>query len=136
MQVAGNLKYDVRTAVANALTESLRANLPTDAPAIICGSTLEGEERMLLDAWPTVLETEPRAVMVLAPRHPDRFAAVAGLVAERGFPVREGQRVPPTSVAGRSRECFLTGYHWRSCLDLFARDSGICGRKPDTFGRT
>ena len=89
VHVAGNLKYDVRTAVANTLTELLRANLPTDAPTIICGSTLDGEERMLLDAWPTVLETEPSAVMVLAPRHPDRFAAVAGLVTERGFP---GQR--------------------------------------------
>ena len=88
VQVVGNLKYDVRTATANALTESLRANLPTDAPVIVCGSTLEGEERMLLDAWPTVLEAEPRAVMVLAPRHPDRFAAVAGLVAERDLPVQ------------------------------------------------
>ena len=104
VHVAGNLKYDVRTAVANALTELLRANLPTDAPTIICGSTLEGEERMLLDAWPTVLETEPRAVMVLAPRHPDRFAAVAGLVAERGFPCQRASefRQHPGPVASGS----------------------------------
>ncbi|HEY6377053.1 MAG TPA: glycosyltransferase N-terminal domain-containing protein, partial [Edaphobacter sp.] len=88
VQVGGNLKYDVRTAMANNLTESLRANLPAGAPVLVCGSTLEGEERMLLDAWPTVLEAEPRAVMVLAPRHPDRFATVANLIAERGFPVQ------------------------------------------------
>lgn len=88
VQVSGNLKYDVRTATANALTDSLRANLPADARVLVSGSTLEGEERMLLDAWPAVLEAEPHAVMVLAPRHPDRFAAVAGLVAERGFPVQ------------------------------------------------
>jgi 3-deoxy-D-manno-octulosonic-acid transferase len=88
VQVAGNLKYDVRTVVANTLTESLRANLPSGAPVVVCGSTLEGEERMLLDAWPAVLEAEPRAVMVLAPRHPDRFGAVAALVAERGSPVQ------------------------------------------------
>jgi 3-deoxy-D-manno-octulosonic-acid transferase len=98
--VAGNLKYDVRTAVANALTESLRANLPTDAAVVVCGSTLEGEERMLLDAWPTVLAAEPRAVMVLAPRHPDRFATVAALIAERSFPVQKASefRQHPTPV--------------------------------------
>lgn len=103
VMVAGNLKYDVRAAAANDLTESLRANLPTDAPVIVCGSTLEGEERMLLDAWPTVLEAEPRAVMVLAPRHPDRFASVANLIAERGFPVRRAsefrQNPEPVSPA-------------------------------------
>jgi 3-deoxy-D-manno-octulosonic-acid transferase len=88
VQAVGNLKYDVRTATANALTESLRANLPSGAPVIVCGSTLEGEERILLDAWPTVLEAEPRAVMVLAPRHPDRFATVANLIAERRYTVR------------------------------------------------
>lgn len=85
VHTAGNLKFDVRTAKANALTESLRSNLPTDAAVIVCGSTLEGEERMLLDGWPTVLAAEPSAVMVLAPRHPDRFSTVAALIAECGF---------------------------------------------------
>jgi 3-deoxy-D-manno-octulosonic-acid transferase len=40
---------------------------------------------MLLEAWPAVLASEHRAVMVLAPRHPDRFAAVAGMAAASGF---------------------------------------------------
>jgi 3-deoxy-D-manno-octulosonic-acid transferase len=88
VQVSGNLKYDVRTATANALTESLRINLHA-GPVIVCGSTLEGEERMLLDAWPAVLAAEPRTVIVLAPRHPDRFATVAALIAERGLPVQK-----------------------------------------------
>ena len=100
VHTTGNLKYDVRTAKVNALTESLRANLPTDSAVVVCGSTLEGEERLLLDAWPTVLAAETRTVMVLAPRHPDRFAAVAGLVAERGFPLRRASefRQHPAAV--------------------------------------
>jgi 3-deoxy-D-manno-octulosonic-acid transferase len=85
VRVSGNLKYDVRVGEESALTKMLRERLPVDAKVVVCGSTLEGEERMLLEAWPAVLAGESRAVMVLAPRHPDRFAAVAGMVAGRGF---------------------------------------------------
>jgi 3-deoxy-D-manno-octulosonic-acid transferase len=85
VRVSGNLKYDVRVAEESALRKRLRERLPVDARVVVCGSTLEGEEKMLLEAWPAVLASEPRAVMVLAPRHPDRFAAVAGMVAASGF---------------------------------------------------
>jgi 3-deoxy-D-manno-octulosonic-acid transferase len=85
VRVSGNLKYDVRVGEESALTKRLRERLPVDARVVVCGSTLEGEEKMLLEAWPAVLAGEPRAVMVLAPRHPDRFGAVAGLVAANGF---------------------------------------------------
>jgi 3-deoxy-D-manno-octulosonic-acid transferase len=85
VRVSGNLKYDVRVGEESALTKMLRERLPVDARVVVCGSTLEGEERMLLEAWPAVLANELRAVMVLAPRHPDRFGAVAGMVAGSGF---------------------------------------------------
>lgn len=85
LRVTGNLKYDIRVSGESELTALLRARLAADARALVCGSTLEGEERMLLDAWPRVLAAEPCAVMVLAPRHPDRFAAVWGLVTGSGF---------------------------------------------------
>ena len=42
----------------------------------MAGSTLDGEEAALLDAWPSMLEADPQLAMVLAPRHPERFAAV------------------------------------------------------------
>lgn len=38
---------------------------------------------MLLDAWPSILARVPEALLVLAPRHPERFAAVAALVRKR-----------------------------------------------------
>ena len=107
VHATGNLKYDVRTAKTNALTESLRANLPTDAAVVVCGSTLEGEERMLLDAWPTVLAAEPRAVMVLAPRHPDRFAAVETLIAERGFSTQKASEFGQHPVSVLPGSVFL-----------------------------
>jgi 3-deoxy-D-manno-octulosonic-acid transferase len=85
VKVMGNLKYDVRVSSESALTEMLRERLPVGAKVLVCGSTLEGEEQILLKAWPAVLATEPNTVMVLAPRHPDRFAAVAAMVAASGF---------------------------------------------------
>lgn len=85
IQVTGNLKYDLREGRESALVATLRERLPASAPVVVCGSTLEGEEKMLLAAWPAVLAAEPQAVMVLAPRHPERFAAVAALAEAGGF---------------------------------------------------
>jgi 3-deoxy-D-manno-octulosonic-acid transferase len=85
VRVTGNLKYDIRVGGEGSLVEMLRERLPVEAKVVICGSTLEGEEQTLLEAWTAVRAAEPRAVMILAPRHPDRFAAVAGMVAGSGF---------------------------------------------------
>ena len=84
--VGGNLKYDVRAARNSPLVELLREALPSGAKLLVCGSTLEGEERVVLDAWPELTAAEPELRMVLAPRHPERFAEVAALL--------EGSTVP------------------------------------------
>jgi 3-deoxy-D-manno-octulosonic-acid transferase len=55
-------------------------------PLLVCGSTVEGEESLLLKAFENVLVAHPRAAMILAPRHPERFAAVAALLEEMGIP--------------------------------------------------
>ncbi|WP_313899721.1 3-deoxy-D-manno-octulosonic acid transferase [Tunturiibacter lichenicola] len=85
VKVTGNLKYDVRVGTESALTKMLRSALPVGARVIVCGSTLDGEETILLEAWPALLAKEPNAVMVLAPRHPDRFSAVAGIITANNF---------------------------------------------------
>ncbi len=85
VRVTGNLKYDLREGRESSLVAMLRTRLSAGAKVVVCGSTLEGEEKILLAAWSAVLTTEPEAVMVLAPRHPDRFAAVAGMIEGSGF---------------------------------------------------
>jgi 3-deoxy-D-manno-octulosonic-acid transferase len=47
---------------------------------LVCGSTMDGEESLLLKAFENVLVQYPRAVMILAPRRPERFAAVGALL--------------------------------------------------------
>jgi 3-deoxy-D-manno-octulosonic-acid transferase len=82
--VAGNLKFDVRAAEEADATRRLKALAP-GLRLVVAGSTLEGEETALLEAWPRLLEAEPRLAMVLAPRHPERFAAVAALLESSGI---------------------------------------------------
>jgi 3-deoxy-D-manno-octulosonic-acid transferase len=81
--VAGNLKFDVRAAEEAEATRLLK-ELASGLRLIVAGSTLDGEEAALLDAWPRLLEADPKLAMVLAPRHPERFGAVAALLQKSG----------------------------------------------------
>jgi 3-deoxy-D-manno-octulosonic-acid transferase len=79
VSVAGNLKFDVRAAWEADATEQLKAR-GSGLRFVVAGSTLEGEEAALLEAWPRLLQADPQIVLVFAPRHPERFEAVAALL--------------------------------------------------------
>src|SRR5580700_4163865 len=83
----GNLKFDVPAPVAPPIIASLRAAFQQaqTGPVIVCGSTVEGEEPLLLQAFINILASHPRAVMILAPRHPERFGEVAELLNQLGI---------------------------------------------------
>jgi len=85
--VAGNLKFDVAPPPLPRIVASLRESFSQSgaAPVLVCGSTLEDEEGSLLSAFRNILVNHPKAVMVLAPRHPERFEEVAELVEKLGF---------------------------------------------------
>src|SRR4030081_2877239 len=85
--VAGNLKFDVAPPPSPKIVASLRDGFIHSGawPILVCGSTLEGEEGSLLSAFRNILVNHPKAVMILAPRHPERFPEVAALVEKLGF---------------------------------------------------
>lgn len=87
--VSGNLKFDVVPPSLPSIATSLRTSFEQTGahPVLVCGSTLDEEERLLLSAFRNILATHPKAVMILAPRHPERFAEVANLVEQLGFPM-------------------------------------------------
>lgn len=88
VQITGNLKFDLSSPASPAIVDSLRQALSVDrtGPILVCGSTVEGEEPLLLKAFENLRVGHPRALMMLAPRHPERFDEVAILVRQLGIP--------------------------------------------------
>jgi 3-deoxy-D-manno-octulosonic-acid transferase len=97
VKVTGNLKFDVELP-ARLLDEAreLRAQWGRERPVWIAASTHRGEERKVLAAYARLRETLPSLLLVLVPRHPERFRAVARLCRRHGY-----------SVALRSRSAGL-----------------------------
>jgi len=95
--VGGNLKFDVRAAEEAEATRALRERA-RGLRLVVAGSTLDGEEAALLAAWPRLLDADPRLAMVLAPRHPERFAAVAALLvrSDVAWEMRSDWRLGPS----------------------------------------
>jgi 3-deoxy-D-manno-octulosonic-acid transferase len=102
VQVTGNLKFDVSLPVAPPIVETLRRALASDGagPVLVCGSTVEGEEPALLKAFESVHAGHPRAVMILAPRHLERFDEVAALLKQSGKPYYRRSQWAGESLAG------------------------------------
>jgi 3-deoxy-D-manno-octulosonic-acid transferase len=82
VQVAGNMKYDIRAPKLSRMPEWIRA-VAEGRSIFVAGSTVEGvpaEEELVIGAWTQSLRGKTNALLVLAPRHPERFAAVEGLL--------------------------------------------------------
>jgi 3-deoxy-D-manno-octulosonic-acid transferase len=103
VSVGGNLKFDVKPPASLPIVQELRAALTRGGAShvLICGSTVLGEEEVLLRVFRALLQPHPQAVMILAPRHPERFAAVADLLQASGIPCWRRSDVPrDASLAG------------------------------------
>ncbi len=83
--VVGNIKFDIEPD-PDAVEEGrrLRAGFGGARPVWVAGSTHAGEEEVVLDAHETLCGERPDALLLLVPRHPDRFQAVADLLVRRG----------------------------------------------------
>jgi 3-deoxy-D-manno-octulosonic-acid transferase len=88
VKVSGNLKFDVTTPTPPPIAASLRTAFERTGagPVVVAGSTMEGEEPLLLRAFEIVRGSHRKAVMILAPRHPERFEQVAELLASLNIP--------------------------------------------------
>ncbi len=92
VRVLGNMKYDaIKGPVTPDEKSRARAGLgiPADALVMAAGSTREGEEILILDAWAAVMQNsrikDQNAKLLIAPRHPERFTEVEAMLREREF---------------------------------------------------
>ena len=87
VRVTGNLKYDVRAPGQSRVAEQVR-EIAAGRPVVVAGSTVEEknewEESTLLHAWDEVTRAVPEAVLVMAPRHPERFGLAYSVMEEQG----------------------------------------------------
>ncbi|MDC0038753.1 lipid IV(A) 3-deoxy-D-manno-octulosonic acid transferase [Gammaproteobacteria bacterium] len=104
----GNIKYDVTVSTKTMDTaQSMRQDWGRHRLIIVAGSTHEGEEAALLDIFDPLREHYPGLLLILAPRHPERFDAVFQLVKNRGFNTHrhgDGSTVVPPSAEVHLRD--------------------------------
>lgn len=97
--VCGNLKFDL-TPPAKLLARGLEWRQTLSRPVVLAASSREGEEAELLALWREV--PQPRPLLVVVPRHPQRFDEVEALIRGAGFTlVRRSQwsEVPPQAAS-------------------------------------
>jgi 3-deoxy-D-manno-octulosonic-acid transferase len=96
VEVTGSIKFDVH--LPGSLRERadvMRREWGGQRPVWLAASTHEGEDELLLRAHAAVRQQIGDALLVLVPRHPERFGRVAQLVEDTGFPlVRRSEQRP------------------------------------------
>ncbi|KAB7627339.1 lipid IV(A) 3-deoxy-D-manno-octulosonic acid transferase [Alkalilimnicola sp. S0819] len=86
VSVVGNIKFEQEIPQAlRARGEALRAQLGADRPVWVAASTHAGEDEQLLAAHRRVRARHPACALILVPRHPERFDAVAALCERQGW---------------------------------------------------
>lgn len=84
--LTGNLKYDLHLAAElPAQGLALKQSWGAERPVLLAASTREGEEKIVLEAFQQVLQEFPQALLVMVPRHPERFDEVARLIHGSGL---------------------------------------------------
>ena len=87
--VTGNLKFDQKIP-----TTQLRPFVVGPGKKVItAGSTHRGEEAVLLDIFSQLRTKYPELLLILAPRHPERFDEVAGLINKAGYECQRRTRL-------------------------------------------
>ncbi len=88
VRVTGNIKFDLQIdSDLGKTAKALRRKLFPNRPVWIAASTHEGEEDQILDAFARIVNTLPDTLLILVPRHPERFRRVADLCSSKGYSV-------------------------------------------------
>ncbi|MCU7843674.1 MAG: lipid IV(A) 3-deoxy-D-manno-octulosonic acid transferase [Candidatus Thiodiazotropha sp. (ex Monitilora ramsayi)] len=125
VEVTGSIKFDIH--LPGSLRERadvMRRDWGAQRPVWLAASTHEGEDEVVLQAHADVLKQHPDALLVLVPRHPERFNRVASLTEEAGFSlVRRSEQ----SVCSEGTAVFLGDSMGELTLFMGASDVAFIG---------
>jgi 3-deoxy-D-manno-octulosonic-acid transferase len=83
VSIAGNMKFDVDLPSSiHEQAQNIRESIFPNRQIWIAASTHDNEEMIVLDAYKRILQVHPDCLLILAPRHPQRFSKVANLCAK------------------------------------------------------
>jgi len=102
ISVTGNLKFDVTVKEPTPEEKAVwrdKLSIKLSDPTILLASTHEGEEQLLIPSILSLREQFPTLKVVVAPRHPERFALVAKKLEKMNYPVVEFSKMPSVSVS-------------------------------------
>ncbi len=105
IETTGNLKFDLQ--IPDSLLEqgeTLRRQWGPARPVLIAGSTHEADENVLFRAFTALLKNIPNALLVLVPRHPERFARAAQAAMGAGLRV---ERYSDNADCPEQTQCFV-----------------------------
>jgi 3-deoxy-D-manno-octulosonic-acid transferase len=132
VEVTGNLKFDVRLPPSLLEQgEAIRLAWGTDRLVLLAGSTHEKDEEPLLEAFTRILQSFPEALLVLAPRHPERFGRAAQLARAAGLTV--SMRSVGVSCP-RSTQCFVIDAMGELLRFYATCDAAFVGGSLDAIG--
>lgn len=100
VSVLGNIKFDIAPpATAGTHAAALRGLFGRERPVFLAASTRDGEEAPLLHAW--IQQAAPHELLVMVPRHPQRFDEVAQLLEQQQVPYQRRSENRPVDAATR-----------------------------------
>ncbi|REL31162.1 lipid IV(A) 3-deoxy-D-manno-octulosonic acid transferase [Thalassotalea euphylliae] len=92
----GNLKYDISEGSDTKVKyQTLSPMFPQARPVWLLASSHEGDEQLVLDAYRKAREAHSELLLVIVPRHPERFDKVAQLLAQEGFSYQRRSNAQP-----------------------------------------
>lgn len=132
LAVIGNLKFDIQVPENLAdVGSELRQSWGAQRPVWIAASTHEGEELPVLKAHSRVLKRFPDAMLLIAPRHPERFRAVASVCRSLGFNTRVRSEKTP---ADERTQCFVIDTMGELLRFYAAADIAFVGGSLEAIG--
>ncbi len=98
VQITGSIKFDTHLPASMTEQAEVMRLAWRDRPVWIAASTHHGEDEIILAAHQAVLTQKPDALLILVPRHPERFTQVAALINSHGFSYTKRSQHPPTTT--------------------------------------